>query len=83
MKKLNLNKEVIATLNDGSMNRILGGEELTGSNALTDTTKSCDPSRCPTTCGACSYQCPHSAGALCDSQVICREVKHLTNPFET
>ena len=63
MKKLNLNKEVIATLNDDSMNRILGGEELFASNKQTDINKSCD-GRCPETCGPCSDQCANSV-VLC------------------
>ena len=57
MKKLNLNKEVIATLNDDSMNRILGGEELIASDFQTNINKSC-AGRCPNSCGPCSDQCP-------------------------
>ena len=49
MKKLNLNKEVIATLNDDSMNHLVGGEV----RATPVGCQSMDETYCKVTC-----QCP-------------------------
>jgi len=64
MKKLNLNKEVIAKLNDDNMNHIVGGDDL----MITQTTglNSCVIGRCPPSCGL-----------YCDTWIICPKEEQL------
>jgi len=60
MKKLNLNKEVIATLNDDNMNHIVGGEEIMWTSIA--------PGLCEFSCGV---DC--DSRNMCHSLVICIE----------
>jgi len=66
MKKLKLNKQVIASLDNP--NRIFGGE---GGGAVTQEGLTCNFPTCGATCGGTCNGATCAGGATCDGQYTC------------